>query len=451
MRIKKLAAGLLALGLAAGSLSGCGSSDDSSKVSSAGADGPVTVEFWHSMTGAVNGPLLNQLIADYNKTNGKKITVKGVFQGNYDEAIAKYKAAAQTGSTPALMQAYDIGSRFMIDSGTIKPVQDFINAEKYDVSDLQPNIAGYYTIDKKLYSMPFNTSMPVFYYNKDVFKKAGLDPDKPPTTLAEIRTDAEAIKKARAAKYPFTSAIYGWFVEQEIAANGDLYCTPGNGRSGVATKMSFDNPTAVEFLEWWKKLIDDGLSINNGRDTAQNQTTFSSGASAMMLESTGVLGGFVKTANFNVGVGTYPKVNASSSGPIIGGASLWIGGKGHSSAEQAAAWDFIKYLSSPKVQAKWHVATGYFPISKAALKEPEVVSLYKKVPQFKVAVDQLAATKLSPATQGCAAGVMPQSRKAVEDALEKVLTTKADAKTTLEAAQKDITSQLGDYNSSVNQ
>ncbi len=449
MRIKKLAAGALALGLAVGGLTACGSKDDSSKVTSAGANGPVTVEFWHSMTGAVNGPMLNQIIADYNKTNGKKITVKGVFQGNYDEAIAKYKAAAQTNSTPALMQTYDIGTRFMIDSGTIKPVQDFIDAEKYDVSDLQPNIAGYYTVDKKLYSMPFNTSMPVFYYNKDVFKKAGLDPDKPPTTLAEITKDAQAIKKAGAAKYAFTSAIYGWFVEQEIAANGNLYCSPDNGRNGVATQMSFDNPAAVQFLQWWKSMINEGLSINNGRDTSQNQTTFSSGASAMILESTGVLGQFVKTSSFNVGVGYYPKIAPSESGPIIGGASLWIGGKGHSAAEQAAAWDFIKYLSTPKVQAKWSLATGYFPISKAALKEPDLAAYYKKVPQYKVAVDQLAATKLSPATQGCAAGVMPQARKAVEDALEKVLTTNADPQQTLAAAQKDITSQLADYNSSV--
>ncbi len=453
MRLKKVSALVAVACLAVAGLSACGS-DNGTGGGGAAANGPVTVEFWHSMTGSANGPELDKIIADFNALpeNQGKIVVKGVFQGNYDELIAKYKAAAQTGATPTMAQVYDIGTQFMIDSGTVTPMQNFIDAEKYDTSDLQPPIAGYYTVNNKLESMPFNTSTPVLYYNKDVFKKAGLDPDKPPATLDEIRRDAEAIKKANAAKYPFGAAIYGWFIEEEMAVNGDLYCSPDNGRgSDRATQMSFDNPNTVKFLDWWDQMIKDGLSTNIGRDTTQAQSTFSSGASAITLESTGALGGFIKNASFEVGVGNYPKMDATDSGPIIGGASVWIMGNGHSDAEQQAAWSFVKYLSSPAVQAQWHIATGYFPTSQKALTDPDDVAFVKKSPQFNVAVKQMQNTPVTPATQGCAAGIMPQSRKATEDALEKVLTTDADTQQTLTAAVADITKQLADYNSSVSQ
>jgi len=453
---KRIAAAVAVVGLLAASLTAC--SSGGSPTSTANASGPITVEFWHSMTGAVNGPTLDKIISDFNALpqNQGKIVVKGVFQGTYDQLMAKYKAAAQTNSTPTMAQIYDIGSRFMIDSGTITPMQGFIDSSKWDVSDLQPNVAGYYTVDSKLYSMPFNTSVPVFYYNKDVFTKAGLDPNKPPTTLAQIMTDAKAIAAAKAAgkvtvKYPFTAAVYGWFVEQEIAANGDLYCSPDNGRSGTEpTQMTFDNKGAVQFYTWWQQMIKDGLSTNVGTDTTQAQSVFSSGASAMTLESTGALGGFLKTASFQVGVGNFPKlVDSSSTGPAIGGASLWIMGNGHSTAEQNAAWSFIQYVASPAVQAEWHVATGYFPISKSALNDPTDVSYRQKEPQLDVAVKQLENTPLTTATQGCSAGIMPQSRQATQDALEKVLTTNADPQATLTAAAQSMTTALTQYNQTV--
>jgi len=405
------------------------------------------------MTGAANGPTLDKIIAQYNALpeNQGKVTVKGVFQGTYDELMAKYKAAAQTNSTPTMAQIYDIGSRFMIDSGTVTPMQTFIDQTKWDTSDLQPAVAGYYTVNDKLYSMPFNTSVPVFYYNKDVFTKAGLDPNKPPTTLDEIMTDAKQIQTANVVKYPFTAAVYGWFVEQEIAANGDLYCSPDNGRGDAEpTQMTFDNATSVQLYTWWKQMIDLGLSTNVGTDTTQAQSVFSSGSSAMTLESTGALGGFLKTAQFDVGVGFFPKIDASStSGPAIGGASLWIMGKGHSDAEQQAAWNFTQYLASPAIQAQWHTSTGYFPISKSALNDPSDVSYRQQQPQLDVAVQQLEQTPLTKATQGCSAGVMPQSRQATQDALTKVLTTGADPQATLTAAAQSVTQQLVQYNQSV--
>lgn len=448
---------LVAAIAAAGSLlaiAGCGNAN-ANVATPKDSSGAVVVNFWHSMSGT-NGQVLDKLISQFNDENKGKITVKGLYQGKYDDAITKYKSAVQSQSTPTLMQIYDIGSRFMMDSGTITPMQDFIDKDKYDTSDLQPNVAGYYTVNDKLYSMPFNTSMPVLYYNKTMFKKAGLDPEKAPATLDEVKADAEKLsqKNGGPAQYGFNAAVYGWYLEQEIAANGDLYCSPDNGRGkDHATKFTFDNDGAVQFMTWWKGMIDAGISGNTGTDTQAAVNAFETGSVGITIESTADLAGIMEAAKqkgFEVGVGNYPKLKNNDSGPIIGGASLWISNVKHSDEEQQAAWQFIKFLSKPENQAVWHTGTGYFPTSKKALEDPVDTKWRAQYPQFDVAVKQLANTKLTPATQGCSAGVMPQARKAVETAVEKVFEG-ADPKTALSDQVKAMQTDLDDYNNSVNQ
>lgn len=416
------------------------------------SDGVQKISFWHAMDGK-NAEVLTKLVADFNKVHTGKLEVDATYVGKYDDAIAKYKASIQSKSTPDLVQTYDIGTRFMIDAKQTVPMQDFIDRDKFDVSDLQPNITGYYSIDNKLYSMPFNTSMPVLYYNKTLFKKAGLDPNKPPTTTAEIRAAAEKLskKKGGPANYGFGAAIYGWLLEQFIATDNAEYCDQGNGRDGKATKVMFDSPDSVQVVSWWQQMVKDGLATNTGRDTKAAQAAFSSGQTAMTLESTGQVGGFsdaAKAGNFELGVGYYPKLKAGDGGPIIGGASLWIDGVGHSDAQKEASWEFVKFLAEPANQAIWHTGTGYFPASKKALNEPVDVAWRKKFPQFDVAVKQLEDTKLSKATQGCLLGVMPQSRKLSEDGLEKALNG-ADPQQSMTDAANALKPAIDQYNSSI--
>lgn len=416
------------------------------------ADGETTVAFWHSMDGT-NGDTLEKLVKAFNEKNSGKITIKPVYQGEYDDGITKYKAAVQSGSTPALVQIYDLGLQFMIDSGTVVPMQSFIDRDSYDVSDIQPNIAGYYTVADKLWSMPFNTSMPVLYYNKKLFEKAGLDPDKAPETLDEVAEAAKALSKKNdgPAEFGFNGAIYGWFVEQIIATAGELYCTPDNGRGDErASAFAFDNDAAVEFLTWWKKLVDDGIAGNTGRAPADAQDAFKSGTIGITLESTGALGGMKEAADeqdFELGVGFYPRIEKSAFGPVIGGASLYVVGEKHSDAEKEAAWKFVQFCNEPANQATWHTGTGYFPVSKKALDEPEDTKWRKDFPQFDVAIQQLDETELSTPTQGGTAGIMPQARKAVEEAWEGILQGD-DPKEGLTKAVKGLQSALDQYNDS---
>ncbi|WP_147063953.1 ABC transporter substrate-binding protein [Knoellia locipacati] len=417
------------------------------------ASGVTTVAFWHAMDGT-NAEALTKLVADFNSQNTGKIEVKATYAGKYDDAITKYKAAIQSKSTPDVIQIYDIGTRFMIDAKQTIPMQSFIDRDKLDVGDLQPNITGYYSIDDKLNSMPFNTSMPVLYYNKTLFKKAGLDPEAPPQDLAAIRTAAEKLSKKAGgpADYGFGAAIYGWLLEQFIATDGKEYCDQGNGRDGKATKVQFDSPEAVEVVKWWQTMVKDGLAANTGRDTKAAQAAFKSGQLAITLESTGQLGGYSKAAKeggWELGAANYPHIKAGTEGgPIIGGASLWINGENHEDANKEAAWRFVKFLADKKSQAQWHTGTGYFPISKGALDEPVDVDYRKANPLFDVAVKQLEGTKLSKATQGCLLGVMPQARKASEDGLEAALNG-TDAQQAMTKAADSLKAQISQYNSSV--
>ena len=148
----------------------------------------TTISFWHAM-GGVNGEALDYLVNKFNEENEYGIKVDSQYQGEYDDEINKLKSAQLGNMGADLVQIYDIGTRFMIDSGWVIPMQDMIDSEGYDVSDLEPNITAYYTVDDKLYSMPFNSSTPILYYNKDMLDKAGVT--EVPTSLEGIAEVAD--------------------------------------------------------------------------------------------------------------------------------------------------------------------------------------------------------------------------------------------------------------------
>ncbi|KZE80435.1 ABC transporter substrate-binding protein [Paenibacillus elgii] len=408
---------------------------------------PVKVVWWHSMSGEL-GKAVDKLVADFNASQ-KNVVVEAVFQGTYDESLNKMKASMDSKSGPALIQVYEIGSRFMIDSKAITPMQKFIDADKYDVSQLEENILNYYTVDGKLNSMPFNTSNPILYYNKDAFKAAGLDPEKPPVTYEEV---AEAAKKlSKDGKAGASFAIYGWFMEQFFANQGAELLNNGNGRTSPATESLLGSDAGVNTMTWWKQMIDDKTMLNLGRKTDDTKKAFAAGQIAMTLDTTASLRGIVSAAEgkFQVGTAFLPKPkDAKDGGVIVGGASLYILNN-RSEAEQKGAWEFIKFLTDPKQQAYWHVNTGYFPITKKAYDEQLVKDNLTKYPQFKTAVDQLHQTKANKATQGAVMGVFPEARQLTEGAIEEVLNGKKSPKEALDGAAKEISSKLAQYNKTV--
>lgn len=417
--------------------------------------GPTTITFWHSMD-ASNGVALNKLVEQFNTENAGRIQVDAVYQGAYDDAITKYKASVQSSTTPSMVQIYDIGTQFMIDSGQVVPISAFAERDGYDLGQIQPNIAGYYAVSGQQWSMPLNSSVPLLYYNKDAFRAAGLDPDDPPANLAEIRAASEQLSADRGGPvaYGFGAAIYGWLLEQLASTSQQLWCDAENGRGGGRVAAAeLDQPSTVEAVTWWQQMVRDGLAVNTGRATKDAQDAFKAGQTAITLESTGALKSFTKAAEgkFELGVAPYPVVSgelADGAGPSIGGASLWVSGLGHTEAEKEASWRFIQFLSSPESQAQWHIETGYFPINSEALELPVEQEYLAANPNFTVAIDSLESTELAPTSTGCVAGSMPQIRKASEDGLERALIGQ-DPLASMQKAKENVAVTIDNYNQAV--
>lgn len=462
MQKKKALAGLMAAALMAAPLAACGASastetgsvsaaesaaEDSGVISDGFADVDTTgtsITFWHSM-GGVNGEAMTYLVDKFNEENEYGITVEAVYQGSYDDAINKLKSA-QIGNMGAdLVQIYDIGTRFMIDSGWVIPMQEMIDAAGYDISQIEPNIAAYYTTDDGLYSMPFNSSTPLLYYNKDMFEAAGIE--EVPTSFSEI---AEAGEKLQAAGCTEVIAIsvYGWWFEQLMSKQGLDLVDNGNGRTAAATSVVFDsNGGGLNILNAWQSLYDAGYAPNVGRSGSDTATTdFTSGKAAMMFASTASLKQVLQDAgdSFEVGTAYFPKVNDSDEGGVsIGGGSLWALNN-NDEVRAAATWRFIEFLISPESQAYWNAQTGYFPITTAAANETVYQENMAQYPQFQTAVDQLHDS--APEYAGALLSVFPESRAIVETEIEEMLNGSQTPEETVESIAEQMNDTIENYN-----
>lgn len=404
----------------------------------------VTIDFWHSM-GGVNGQAMDYLVNKFNEENEYGITVNAQYQGEYDDTINKLKSA-QIGNMGAdLVQIYDIGTRFMIDSGWIVPMQELIDKAGYGVSQIEPNIAAYYSIDNQLYSMPFNSSTPILYYNKDMFAAAGVE--NVPASFNEIAEVADALTTEGGAGEAISLGIYGWFFEQLLCKQGLAYVDNGNGREGAATKVVFDeNGGALNILNAWKELYDAGYAPNVGRGGDSGLADFSAGKSAMTLGSTASLKQILEDVNgkFEVGTAYFPSVSSEDQGGVsIGGASLWALNN-EDEAKQDATWKFVEFLVSPESQAYWNAQTGYFPITTAAHEEPVFQENIAQYPQFQTAIDQLHDS--APEYAGALMSVFPEARQIVETNIENMLNGVSSPEDAVAAMAEQINTSIEDYN-----
>src|SRR6202158_4199489 len=191
-----LALALTVVAAACGGAAPGGGSDSSALAPGKDVAPAASITWWHAMSG-VNGDALNKIVTVFNSSQSK-IKVEAIFQGTYDDLLAKLNTALASNAAPALVQVYDIGQRYMYDSGQVVPMQAFIDRDKFATTDFEPAVINYYNYQDKLQSMPFNASAPLLYFNKDAFKEVGLDPNKPPVTFTEIADAA----------YPLASVSY---------------------------------------------------------------------------------------------------------------------------------------------------------------------------------------------------------------------------------------------------
>ncbi len=409
---------------------------------------PVTIEFWHAMGGS-RIKLIQGIVDEFMKAN-PLITVKVQYAGSYIDILNKVKAAYKAGNAPQVFQSYEIGTLGLANSGIITPIGDISKWDPINWDNFFGPIKNYYVVDGKHYSMPFNSSTPLLYYNKTFFKEAGLDPNKPPKTFQEVIDYSKKLKAALPnLKAPITWNLNSWYFEQWLCIMDAPFVNNDNGRTGkLPTKVLFNSAAGQKILDFWTGMEKDGLFLDVGPGWANHRAAFGSGEVAMVMSSTSdvaQLTDLLKQKGWDIGTGFMPRPAGAKGGVTIGGGSLWITNK-HPNDQLLAALKLVKFIASDGPQIQWHKSTGYFPVTKSAMDKLKAEGWFTEHPNYMTAFDQLLQSPSDYNTAGALLGVFPQVRNLIETGIQKVYAGKETVKQMLDSAAAQSDQQIKDWN-----
>ncbi|MDY0164191.1 ABC transporter substrate-binding protein [Desulfobotulus sp.] len=418
----------------------------------AAAPKKVEVTFWHAMGGG-NIAFIERMVADFNFTH-PQIEVKAEYKGSYRDTLNATILAHRQKKSPHMVHIFEVGTQMALDSGIFTPFAQGLEASALrDLEDYIPPVANYYTINGQFNSIPWNSSNPVLYYNKDIFRKAGLDPENPPKTYGEIMKAAEQIVRSKAAVKGITWPLHSWFVEQWISMQGALLANNENGRAGRATETHLDSPAMMRTATWWKELYDKGLYAYSGKpeDWDGANKLFVSGQTGMLITSTSDVT-FHQAAAFEngyaLGTGPLPAPDGMErNGVVVGGASIWMT-RDKSPEEMEAARTFLLWLTNTENGVRWHKGTGYFPVRTSSCDVVKNQGWFEKNPAYTAAFEQLLSTRVNRASQGALLGPFPEIRTIITDAMQQILSGTPVEKA-LKEADTRADKALQDYNRSV--
>ncbi|MDQ2780907.1 MAG: sn-glycerol-3-phosphate ABC transporter substrate-binding protein UgpB [Pseudomonadota bacterium] len=411
------------------------------------AHAQTEIQWWHSMTGGLNDWVVD--LANGFNASQKEYKVVPTYKGTYDESMTAAIAAFRAGNAPHIQQVFEVGTATMMAAkGAIVPVGKVLTdaGYKFDPKIYIPAVVGYYTAPNgQMLSFPFNSSTTVLNYNKDLFKKAGLDPNKPPATWPELVLAAAKLKASGVA-CPFTTSWQSWTQLESFSTwHNTLFATQNNGFGGTSARLVFNSPLHVRHIENLANMAKQGLFVYRGRGNAAD-AAFYSGECAISVASSSTYASIKKNAKFDFGISPlpyYPDVPGAPQNTIIGGASLWVlAGKPAKDYKGVAA--FFNYLQNPEVQAKSHQRTGYLPITMAAYKLTEQSGFYKENPGTDTAVNQMIR-KTTDKSRGIRLGNFVQIRAINNEELEQVWAGKKTAKQALDDAVKRGNEQLARF------
>ena len=395
------------------------------------------IQWWHAMTGA-NNDVVNNLAADFNASQ-KDYKVVVAYKGSYPDTMNAGIAAFRAGNAPHIMQVFEVGTASMMGAGkAIKPVAEMMKeaGEAFDPSSYLPAVAGYYSTSKgELLSFPFNSSSSVMWYNKDAFKKAGLNPDAPPKTWPEVFDAAKKLQAAGHASCGFASAWITWLnIEQFSVWHNVPIGTKSNGIDGPDTELQINSPLHVRHLQNLVDLQKTKTFDYSGR-TNTGEGRFTSGECPIMLTSSGFYGNVKANAKFdwaNAAMPYYPDVPGAPQNSTLGGASLWVMA-GKSAAEYKGVAKFFTFLSDTDRQAKLHTESGYLPITKAAYEKVKASGFYKTNPYLETPILELNNKPVAEHSKGLRFGNLVQIRDIWAEEIEEALVGKKTAQAAADA------------------
>ena len=402
------------------------------------ASAQIEIQWWHALTGA-NNDVVVRLAEEFNKSQ-TEYKVVPTYKGGYADTMNAGIAAFRAGNAPHIMQVFEVGTATMMAAkGAIKPVHQMMQeaGETFDPQAYLPTITGYYsTLKGEMLSFPFNSSSTVMWYNKDAFKKAGLNPDSPPKTWPDVFAAAKKLKAAGYDTCGFSNAWATWVnIEQFSAWHNLAIGTKGNGMDGFDTVLTFNNPTVLKHLENLVALQKDKTYDYSGR-TNTGEGRFTSGECPIFLTSSGFFGNVAANAKFawgNAPMPYYPDVAGAPQNSIIGGASLWVMG-GKKAAEYKGVAKFFTFLSRTDKQIELHQKSGYLPITKAAYEQTKASGFYKEKPYLETPLLELTNKAPTDNSRGLRFGNMVQLRDIWSEEIESALAGKKSAKQALDDA-----------------
>lgn len=329
----------------------------------------VEVTFWHCLGGALLDPV-EALVAEFNETVGAQqgIHVTSVFQG--DDVMAVLNPVLQTDDVANMPDIANVSyseTHVMSTCEYVMWLQDFLDADsELGKEDFLENAAYAVSVNDRMIALPFSVSAMILYYNKDMFEAAGLDPETPPATLAELAEYTEKLTIRQAdgniQVYGFACTPDRWHLSNWIGGLGSCIGNNEGGRTGAFTEISCATDGTLEtVLTEYQKVVATGGVQNNAAD---QRAEFLAGQYAMILQSSSRISSFMaaaKEGGWKLGVAPLPAVNEQATGgESAGGAALYIFDRGDSKRAQAA-YTFAKWMGSADVQARWSQSTGYVP------------------------------------------------------------------------------------------
>ncbi len=395
------------------------------------------IVIWHAFEGFLYDKFA-EIVEDFNYQSGSyKIRLEN--KGNYTEVYNKGVEAAEEGNPPHILQVYEVATQsMMLKEEIFYPVDELMHRyyKKFDADVYIDAVRDFYsTPDKKMYSLPWNASTGVLYYNKEAFKEAGLDPECPPKTWEEI--EKMSLQLVNAGYNGFVSAWPAAYHLEYICAWHNLpFATHQNGIAGLNARLIFNGPYQIRHLEKLVEWQKSGVYAYTGRFVEQPEKLFIEGKSAILLQGANRSSMLSKKTSFPIGVGSIPywlDIAGSPHRLTIGGSSFWVM-KGFDEETYRGIAHFLAYLSLPEVQAYWHQQTGYLPITEAAYYLTKKKGFYDKNPAAEVAILEVMNDKITENTKGIRLGNYTLIREKIIDYMERALKGEMDPKQAFDRA-----------------
>ncbi len=417
----------------------------------------IEIDFVHIFSDDLR-PLVIQEIADEFMAQNPGIVVNTYStnaDSDYEEVFLSALDNADLGDAPNVVQVEEGFTQQAIDFGYFVPISELASEEQMaTLDDILPSILDFYQIDDQLWSMPWNVSNPILYYNQDAFAAAGLDVDDPPATFEEILSACEAIMPANedlaaCINWPMST----WFVEQWISLQGGQFVNNDNGRSGRATETFFDSPELQTIVNWWDELDANEYYTYTGRlnDDNGEGIAFLTGRTAMTIASSAGISLFQNFAQFELGIAPLPLPSADVPGTVtVGGASVWVMAD-QTPEEMQASVDFIFFLTQTQNDVAWHKGTGYIPVRESAYEQLVDEGYYEENPAFEIPVNQFQAIPQGDdTTPGAVIGPSQEVRGQLLSAFQSIINGEDDSEedilTALTNAKSRADEELADYN-----